>query len=309
MNWAPRVKAAKIRRLYRSVRGELCDENVLLDVGWALYQRCEDVVDAVTALHLGEVPCPGCGETVQRKSVPKPTARQKADLFRVHHREGWFHCEHCQKRLLWQDCRDALRRLPRCFDCFGRLRKRGTDLSCACGKSWQLDKYRASLSRRLLLPCPYCRCRLRRPIFDRHPLDDPEDRSSEELEFRCSKCNGMLSRSGPLLTCGSCGHQVRWRSYWKSIKRRDETLCCGSCCHEFRWQAWRKKALDYSTGNPSPAFEFLKHWPASEAMNQRMMHVDVLVQALHGQGALAPIFIEGSKDSIRQLLDELAAAP
>ena len=40
-----------------------------------------------------------------------------------------------------------------------------------------------------------------------------------------------------------------------------------------------------------------------------MMHIDFLVQALHGQGALAPVFIEGSKDSIRQLLDELAAAP
>lgn len=40
-----------------------------------------------------------------------------------------------------------------------------------------------------------------------------------------------------------------------------------------------------------------------------MMYIDVLIQALHGQGALAPVFIEGTRASIRHLLDELAAAP
>jgi hypothetical protein len=259
-------------------------------------------------MQLGEVPCPNCGEAVQRRSVPAPTARQKADLFRLHHRVGWFHCEHCQGRLLWQDCRDALRRQPRCFDCYNRLSQDGIELGCECGQSWQVDSYRASVSRRVVLPCPHCHQRLRRPVFDR-PQDEAEDNRSEKPEFLCSKCKGVLSRSGPFLICHACGHQLRWRSHRKSIKRRDETLSCERCGHEFRWQAWRRRALDYSTGNPSPAFEFVKHWPASEATSQRMMHIDFLVQALHGQGALAPVFIEGSKDSIRQLLDELAAAP
>jgi hypothetical protein len=100
---------------------------------------------------------------------------------------------------------------------------------------------------------------------------------------------------------------LRLRSYKKSIKRRDETLSCESYGHEFRWRAWRDRAGEYSTGNPSPAFEFVKNWPTSEVTEQRLMHVDILVQALHGQGALAPVFIEGTKTSIRQLLDELAA--
>jgi len=99
---------------------------------------------------------------------------------------------------------------------------------------------------------------------------------------------------------------LRLRSYKKSIKRRDETLSCESCGHEFRWRAWQDRAGEYSTGNPSPAFEFVKNWPTSEVTEQRLMHVDILVQALHGQGALAPVFIE-AKTSIRQLLDELAA--
>ena len=306
MNWAPRIKAGKVRGLYRSIQGGLCDEDALLDVGWALYQLCEDVITAVTALQLGEVPCDECGHLVQRRSLPKPTVRMRANLLRVHHRMGWFHCEHCQRRLLWQDCRDALRREPRCFDCWEHLRKKGTGLYCGCGKSWEVDKYQASLRRRLLLPCPHCRHRLRKPTFNSHPLNDPES-SSDPIEFLCSKCSGHLARSGQLLTCNSCGHEVQWRSYKKSMKRRNETLCCSSCGYEFRWPAWRKRALSYSTGNPNPAAEFLKNWPKSKTTSQRIMHIDVLIQALHGQGALAPVFIEGSKDSIRQLLDELAS--
>ena len=209
MNWAPRVKATKIRGLYHSGRRGLCDEDVLLDVGWSLHAHCQDVVAAATALKFGEVPCPTCDEAVQRKSVPAPTARQKADLFRLHHRVGWFHCEHCQRRLLWQDCRDALRGQLRCLDCYRRLHLDGTELSCECGKSWQIDKYRASVSRRVVLPCPHCHHRLRRPVFGRHSLDESVDTSPEEREFRCSKCKGVALRAGAFLTCRSCDHQVR----------------------------------------------------------------------------------------------------
>ena len=306
MDWAPRVKAAQIRKLYRSMRQGVCDEDILLDVGWALYARCQDIVTAVTALQLGTVPCPSCNKSVQRQGIPLPTSQQQADLFRVHHRAGWFPCEHCQQRLLWQDCRDALRQMPRCLRCYESLQRQGTELHCDCGASWQSDNYRKSISQRVLLPCPHCHQRLRRPVFDRHPLDAPVGKQIRP-EFNCSNCQARLVRSGPLLICHSCGHQVRWRSLKKSIKRRNETLSCAGCGNEFNWQAWRRRALDYSTGNPSPAFEFLHSWPATKVTDQRMMRVDILLQALHGQGALAPVFIEGSKGSIRQLLDELAA--
>jgi len=90
------------------------------------------------------------------------------------------------------------------------------------------------------------------------------------------------------------------------MKRRDEILVCNSCGHEFGWQEWRRKGLRYCTGNPSPAAEFIERWPTSATTQAQMMQIDVLIQALHGQGALAPVFIEGTKESIRQLLDELA---
>lgn len=309
MDWAPRVKAAKIRRLYHSNRRGLCDEDVLLDVGWSLHARGESVVAAVTGLTLGEVPCPTCGETVQRPSVPAPTARQRAELFGGAQRLGWFHCEHCQSRLLWQDCRDALRKQPRCLKCYCRLRRAKTTVSCPCGLSWEIDKYRASVGRRVLLPCPKCNQRLRRPVFARHSPDRSAKKLPDERTFRCSKCGGMLTRSGAFVACRSCDNQVRWRSYKKSLKRREEALSCKGCGHQFRWQAWRREAGHCSTGNPTPVYEFLEQWPVCDTTQARMMQVDILVQALHGQGALAPVFIEGTKASIRQLLDELAAAP
>lgn len=38
-----------------------------------------------------------------------------------------------------------------------------------------------------------------------------------------------------------------------------------------------------------------------------MIQIDLLLQKLHGQGPLAPLFIEGDEASIRTLLDELAS--
>jgi len=308
MNWASRVKVSEIRRLYRSERQGMVDENILLDVGWALYALCEDVVTAVTAINLGEVPCPDCDQPLQRKNIPTPTEAQRTALLRAQHRVGWFHCEHCQSRLLWQDCRDALRKKPRCFDCNRILKKSGAKLRCAaCDRSWEVKKYRESISRRVLLPCPHCRQRLRRPVFEHYRPHGGREKLPEERKYLCSKCKGRMTRKGSSLTCDSCGHSVRWRSYKKSMKRRDETLVCGNCGHEFRWQEWRRKGLRYGTGNPSPAAEFLEKWPKSATTRARMMQVDVLIQAIHGQGALAPVFIAGTKESIRQLLDELAA--
>jgi len=37
-----------------------------------------------------------------------------------------------------------------------------------------------------------------------------------------------------------------------------------------------------------------------------MSRIDLLVQAIHGRGALGPVFIQGNERSVRALLDELA---
>lgn len=305
MKWSPRVKPTKIRKLYRLQKRGADSERVMLDVGWSLHALCGDVVTAVTGLQLGEIPCPNCDAAVQRKGVRPPTAEDRDILLRDYHRVGWFHCEHCRSRLLWRDCRDALRREPRCFSCRRILRNRKGILSCDCGESWDIPRYRASVTRRLLLPCPKCRGILRRPTIPHRPTADGMAISRTET-FGCTKCKSLARRSGGYVSCASCGHKVRWRSYKKNLKQRDELLACRQCSHRFRWQEWRQAARRYSTGNPGPASGFLKEWPASKLPDQQMMQIDILIQALHGQGALAPVFIEGSKESVRGLLDELA---
>ena len=43
MNWSPRVKPIKIRRLYRAARLGLHDDDLLQTIGWELYGRCADI--------------------------------------------------------------------------------------------------------------------------------------------------------------------------------------------------------------------------------------------------------------------------
>lgn len=106
MNWSPRVKPIKIRRLYRYARLGIYDDMLLHDVGWALYARCADIGTVNDVYREGRVPCPQCRTKVVRQIDP---------IFRggegVPH-NNWFHCPHCAKRLLWRDCRQALRDTP-----------------------------------------------------------------------------------------------------------------------------------------------------------------------------------------------------
>jgi hypothetical protein len=64
-------------------------------------------------------------------------------------------------------------------------------------------------------------------------------------------------------------------------------------------------AEQYDTGCPVPATEYLHAWPASSTADEQMMQIDKLIQALHGSGPLAAVFIEGTEVSVRALLDEL----
>ncbi len=305
MKWAPRLRQSRLRRLYRSVASGQCDDELLQDVGWSLHARCEDVVVASLGLQLGEVPCPNCRAVVLRKNAAQLAADADLSNKRLSG-SGWFHCDQCSRRLLWTDCRETLRSEPRCFDCHAVLIRVGSDsLECGCGKVWNVRKYEQSVARRVWLPCPSCGTRLRRP--ERSGASHTEESGSHARTFPCPKCQKTAEIADGLLKCQHCGHERRWRPYWKSLKKRDEKLVCQECGHEFRWQAWRKEASDHGTDYPGPAMEFTHEWTRCTTTEQRMMQVDVLVQALHGSGALAPVFIDGDSQSIRALLDQLSA--
>lgn len=430
MIWAPRVNPIKIRRLYRTARLGIYDDDLLQSVGWELYARCADIAMVADVFPEGRVPCPLCRTKVKRqinalfrKSVGNP-------------HDSWFHCPHCAKRLLWQDCRDALRETPRCFDCGSVLQEKAArlqtapteeravgalsnkergvgarskrayrahhELHCACGKTWTWETYRRSIRTRVRLPCPHCHCVIRRPDaagspqrkearLKSAPTGERKDASGQSAptggrkaargqsaptggrkgarlqsaptgerkkargqrtpagerkkarlqstpigerkgasgqsaptgerkktrgqsvptggidELRCPKCDEVARHTTGYLHCTACGYKRRWRDYRKSLKKRDETLQCKACGHTFRWQAWRKSARSLRTGNPQPAREFVNKWPKCRTPQARMIQIDTLLQALHGRGALAPLFLDGNEERIRQMLDELAA--
>jgi len=74
MRWAPRVQQHLIRRLYESDARGLLDEDLLNEVGWGLYARCESFIQAVEAAQ-GRAKCPGCGQIVLHSRVPEEVLR------------------------------------------------------------------------------------------------------------------------------------------------------------------------------------------------------------------------------------------
>ena len=147
LNWAPRVKQARIRRLYRFAGMGIYDEDALDGVGTALYARSVDIATVADAFQYGLVACPSCRMRVQRR----------IDLLYGmgwHGERGrWFHCPPCSSRLLWTQCRKVLRELPRCFDC-GAILRGQNPLRCNCGKEWDPRAYHRSVGSRVRLPCP-----------------------------------------------------------------------------------------------------------------------------------------------------------
>ena len=66
MHWSSRVPLHKIRRLYESDARGLLNEELLDDVGHALFARCRDILD-ISQTQRGKVKCPQCGHTIQRR--------------------------------------------------------------------------------------------------------------------------------------------------------------------------------------------------------------------------------------------------
>ena len=67
VQWAPRVRQDKIRRLYTLDAQGLLDEELLDEVGYGLYSRCQSILHVTDAMH-GRVHCPRCDTIIQRQS-------------------------------------------------------------------------------------------------------------------------------------------------------------------------------------------------------------------------------------------------
>ena len=71
--WAPRLRKSQIERLYRSIGQGLLDEDLIDDVGYSLYARCQSMLLVAEAVR-GRPPCPSCGATATLDPWPRTIA-------------------------------------------------------------------------------------------------------------------------------------------------------------------------------------------------------------------------------------------
>jgi hypothetical protein len=83
--WAPRVKQRLIQQLYENDARGFLDEELLSEVGWGFYARCQSFLIATQALH-GQVPCPVCHTVIFHGARP----------------EEILHCAACGWQCTWQ---------------------------------------------------------------------------------------------------------------------------------------------------------------------------------------------------------------
>ena len=99
VRWARRVSKTSIRRLYESDAQGLLDEEMLDEVGMALYARCESILTVYEARDLGRVRCPVC-ERVERRVV----IQRQGGL------EERLSCPECGWSLTWHEYRRTFQR-------------------------------------------------------------------------------------------------------------------------------------------------------------------------------------------------------
>ena len=65
--WAPRVRKSEIEQLYRSSADGIFDEDLIDEVGYGLYARCESMLEATEILRTGRPKCPVCGTILPKR--------------------------------------------------------------------------------------------------------------------------------------------------------------------------------------------------------------------------------------------------
>lgn len=94
VRWAPKVRQEKIWRLYQNDARGLVDDELIDEVGWALYARCQSIVMVTEGK---QVPCPRChhvvvcpGERWSRQyAIACPVCSWKATYGQ--YRDSWRH--------------------------------------------------------------------------------------------------------------------------------------------------------------------------------------------------------------------------
>lgn len=91
VRWAPRLGKSLLRRLYENDAAGIVDEELVDEVGYALYLRCQSIVD-VEAARRGRVRCPRCERNGVETWVARPSLR-----------DGPIVCDRCGWATTWPE--------------------------------------------------------------------------------------------------------------------------------------------------------------------------------------------------------------
>jgi predicted RNA-binding Zn-ribbon protein involved in translation (DUF1610 family) len=67
IRWAPKLRPEKLYRLYQTDARGILDEELIDEVAYALYSRCESIL-TITDAFAGRLKCPRCGFIIQRQT-------------------------------------------------------------------------------------------------------------------------------------------------------------------------------------------------------------------------------------------------
>lgn len=62
--WAPRLRKSQVEKLYVSCAEGFIDEELIDEVGFSLYARCESILEVGEAI-MGRPKCPSCGTSIE----------------------------------------------------------------------------------------------------------------------------------------------------------------------------------------------------------------------------------------------------
>lgn len=85
LKWSGRVSQGKIRRLYNLDAQGIMDEDLIDEVAYTFYARCESIL-TVTEASKGQIKCPECGNMIQREG---------------HDKEQAIKCQNCSWEITW----------------------------------------------------------------------------------------------------------------------------------------------------------------------------------------------------------------
>jgi hypothetical protein len=107
IRWSKRVPRHKIRRLYESDARGMLDEELLNDVGYGIYVRCQDMLEVAEAGR-GRVKCRNCGHIIVRQQGRRVEHPGHGVTLAGGETEV-LACDRCSWQITWADYRKSLR--------------------------------------------------------------------------------------------------------------------------------------------------------------------------------------------------------